>query len=106
MYHYTINSRYIYQIGKFGLCFDTRPCEINDLVVSSRQVLVLIVSSDGNWSEKEICLPFLLSVAAGMFVLTKSCISSMCEFIMFICSMKLDIAPRIRSVYGAVSHGA
>ena len=32
-----LNSRYFHQIGKFGLCFDTRPCEIDDLTVSARQ---------------------------------------------------------------------
>ena len=32
-----LNLRYFYQIGKFGLCFDMRPCEIDDLGVSARQ---------------------------------------------------------------------
>ena len=32
-----LNSNYFHQIGKFGLCFDTRPCEIDDLSVSARQ---------------------------------------------------------------------
>ena len=32
------NSLLIPQIGKLGLIFDTRPCEIDDLTVSSRQV--------------------------------------------------------------------
>ena len=30
------NSIHFHQIGKFRIIFDTRPCEINDLVVSSR----------------------------------------------------------------------
>ena len=30
------NSLLIPQIGKFGIIFDTRPCEIDDLTVSSR----------------------------------------------------------------------
>ena len=30
-----LNSRYFHQIGKFRLCFDMRPREIDDLVVSS-----------------------------------------------------------------------
>ena len=30
------NSLLIPQIGKFGLIFDTTPCEIDDLAVSSR----------------------------------------------------------------------
>ena len=38
IYHYTLNSLLIPQIGKFGIIFDTRPCEIDDLAVSSRQV--------------------------------------------------------------------
>ena len=33
----SFNSLFIPQIGKFGLIFDTRPCEIDDLAVSSRQ---------------------------------------------------------------------
>ena len=32
-----LNSLLIPQIGKFGIIFDTRPCEIDDLAVSSRQ---------------------------------------------------------------------
>ena len=32
-----LNSRYFHQIGKFGLCFDSRPCVIDDLVVLFRQ---------------------------------------------------------------------
>ena len=32
-----LNSKYIRQIGKFGLCFDMRSCEIDDLAFSSRQ---------------------------------------------------------------------
>ena len=32
-----LNSRCFHQIGKFGITFDTRPCEIDDLTVSSRQ---------------------------------------------------------------------
>ena len=32
-----LNSRYFHQIGNFGLCFDTRLCEIDDLMVSARQ---------------------------------------------------------------------
>ena len=31
-----LNSNHFHQIGKFGLCFDTRLCEIDDLAVSSR----------------------------------------------------------------------
>ena len=31
------NLIYFHQIGKFGIIFDTRPCEINDLEVPSRQ---------------------------------------------------------------------
>ena len=31
-----LNSQIIPQIGKFGLIFDTRPCEIDDIAVSSR----------------------------------------------------------------------
>ena len=33
-----LNSLLIRQFGKFGLIFDTRPCEIDDLAVSSRQI--------------------------------------------------------------------
>ena len=33
-----LNSLLIPQTGKFGIIFDTRPCEIDDLVVSSRHV--------------------------------------------------------------------
>ena len=32
-----LNSLLIPQIGKFGIIFDTRPCEIDDLAVTSRQ---------------------------------------------------------------------
>ena len=32
-----LNSLLIPQIGKFGIISDTRPCEIDDLAVSSRQ---------------------------------------------------------------------
>ena len=32
------NSLLIPQIGKFGLIFDTRPCEIDDLAISSHQM--------------------------------------------------------------------
>ena len=32
-----LNSNYVHQIGKFGIIFDTRPCEIEDLAVSFRQ---------------------------------------------------------------------
>ena len=31
------NLIHFHQIGKFGIIFDTRPCEIDDLEVSSRQ---------------------------------------------------------------------
>ena len=31
------NSRYFHQIGKFGIIFDMRPCEIDDFMVLSRQ---------------------------------------------------------------------
>ena len=37
IYHYTLYSLLIPQIGKFGLIFDMRPCEIDDLTVSYRQ---------------------------------------------------------------------
>ena len=33
------NSIHFHQIGKFGIIFDTRPCEINDLAVPYRQNL-------------------------------------------------------------------
>ena len=33
-----LNSLLIPQIGKFDIIFDTRPCEIDDLAVSSRQI--------------------------------------------------------------------
>ena len=36
-----LNSRYFHQIGKFGLCFDMRPYEIDELAVSSRQMAPL-----------------------------------------------------------------
>ena len=36
------NSLLIPQIGKFGLIFDTRPCEIDDLAVSSCQMAPLL----------------------------------------------------------------
>ena len=32
-----LNLNYFDQIGKFGIIFDTRPCEIDDLTVTSRQ---------------------------------------------------------------------
>ena len=38
------------------------------------------MACDGNWSEKDTFLPFLLSVVGWTFVLTKSCISSTREF--------------------------
>ena len=43
-----LNPRYFHQIGKFGIIFDTRPCEINDLAVLSHHptnVISLILSS-------------------------------------------------------------
>ena len=36
-----LNSLLNPQIGKFGIIFDTRPCEINDLAVSSREMAPL-----------------------------------------------------------------
>ena len=33
-----LNSNYFYQIGKFGIIFETRLCEIDDLAISSRQL--------------------------------------------------------------------
>ena len=45
-----LNSNYFLQIGKFGLCFDTRPCEIDDLLVSSRHLYSTnIKSRDGEY---------------------------------------------------------
>ena len=64
------------------------------------------MACDGDWSENETCLHFLLSVEVGMFVLTKSCISSTREFIVFICYINLEIAPRIGSADDAVGRGA
>ena len=59
----------------------------------------------GNWSVKVTYLPFL-SVVGWTFVLTKSCISSTCEFIHIICSINCEIAPRIRSDAGTVWRGS
>ena len=39
------NSLSIPQISKFGIIFDTRPCEIDDLTVSSRQPRVRATST-------------------------------------------------------------
>ena len=51
IYHYTLNSLLIPQIGKFGIIFDTRPCEIDDLAVSSRQLVnskrLLVLPEEG-----------------------------------------------------------
>ena len=33
-----LNSRYFHKIGKFGIIYDTRPCAIDDLAVSFRQI--------------------------------------------------------------------
>ena len=44
IYHYTLNSNNLHRIGKFGNIFDTRPCEINDLAVSSRHVSIYFSS--------------------------------------------------------------
>ena len=35
--YYAPQFELVSSIGKFGIIFDTRPCEINDLAVSSRQ---------------------------------------------------------------------
>ena len=37
IYHYVTQFELIPKIGKFSIIFDTRPCEIDDLAVSSRQ---------------------------------------------------------------------
>ena len=37
IYHYTLQFTLNSQIGKFGIIFDMRPCEIDDLAVLSRQ---------------------------------------------------------------------
>ena len=65
----------------------------------------VVVACEGSWSEKDTCLPFL-SVVGWMFILIKSCISSMHKFIRFICSINCEIAPRIGSDVGAVWCGA
>ena len=54
------------------------------------------MASEGNWSIKVTCLPFL-SVISLTFILTKSYISSTREFICVICSINCEIAPRIKS---------
>ena len=36
IYHYATQFELIFKIGNFGIIFDTRPFEINDLAVSSR----------------------------------------------------------------------
>ena len=38
-----LNSRYIHQIGQFGIIFDTRPFEIDNLAVSARQMLMVVI---------------------------------------------------------------
>ena len=35
-----LNSRHFHQIGKFGIIFDTRTCEIDDLAVLSCQIFI------------------------------------------------------------------
>ena len=37
-----LNSNHFHQIGKFGIIFDTRPCEIDDLTVSSRHAHLFV----------------------------------------------------------------
>ena len=67
--------------------------------------LRFFVACEGNWSIKVTCLPFL-SIVNWTFVLTKSWISSTREFILVICSISCEIAPRIGSDAGVVWHGA
>ena len=45
------NSIHFHQIGKFSIIFDTRLCEINDLVVSSHQMAPLL-GNYGNFLSK------------------------------------------------------
>ena len=60
----------------------------------------------GNWSVNITCLPLLSVIVWGVigctFILTKSCISSMREFICVICSINCEIALRIGSDAGTV----
>ena len=60
---------------------------------------------EGNWLVNVTCLPFLL-VVGWTFVLRKSYILSMRDFIRVICSINCEIAPRIGSDAGAVERGA
>ena len=46
------NSLLITQIGKLGLIFDTRPCEIDDLAVSSRHLFVGYSIRTSNYPER------------------------------------------------------
>ena len=53
-----LNSLLIPQIGKFGIIFDTRPCEIDDLAVSSRQQEIgetMGMSGGGGWRDSGGC---------------------------------------------------
>ena len=63
------------------------------------------MACDGSCSEKDTCLPFILSVVSWTFVLMKSYISSTCEFIRDICSTNCEIAARIESNAGTFWRG-
>ena len=79
------NSIHFHQIAKFGNIFETRPCEINDLVVPSRQgsprdtkyswqlrkiCQNIIVEA---WQDQEVSL-FLLSILSQTHACCQSCI--------------------------------
>ena len=54
-----LTSNYFHQIGKFEIIFDTRPCEIDDLAVSSRHETTWIVYSLNLLIEKSSRLDFM-----------------------------------------------
>ena len=45
------NSIYFHQIGKFGIIFDMSPCEINDLAVSTRHIVMVEI-----WSNLDVLI--------------------------------------------------
>ena len=70
-----LNSLLIPQIGKFGIIFDTRPCEIDDLAVSSRQVLVCDNISSRAFSLLNFLILYFLTLEL-LFVPEKSRVSN------------------------------
>ena len=76
-----LNSRYFHQISKFGLCFDTRPCEIDDLAVSSRQPTSLLLCHVNHFhvAPRLLLLSYEVDGPSQILII----ISSVVEYIIF-----------------------